>query len=201
MNILFDLDDTLLTGDIVAAVSTRLFNEKKINKIYTNKDIKSYDLLNLPEFVRTAVCEAFNDIELAVNNKIPMKGVSYFIEYLYLKGHSLGTLTARPQKLKDATIKYLQNTFNIKWKLGNYFCNKYDTMNMTTLPDKASILRSLNPDLYYDDNYDYAKESCEQNIKTILISNNHTPWNNNIKIDPRIIIMKNPAFSPISWFL
>lgn len=194
LKVMFDLDDTLIIGDTIETISRKLYNEGKLNKIYTNRDVTSYDLLSLPTNLRFEILEAFKDENYAVNNKTVMPGCYYMLHSLYSFNVELGILTSRAKNLEPATKAFLRNHFvGVEFKLGIHFANKENTVDMITMPPKKQTLELIKPDVYFDDHLAYCMQSASLGIKTYLVSNDHTPWNKT-EYQYGIEIIKNPCF-------
>lgn len=185
MNFIFDLDETLVKGDIIKAASEILLNEDPecLDKIYTGEDVSTFQLKNVPTILRDKVMELFSDVRYAVYEKKPIKGAYYLLAGLEKLGHQTGILTSRPMNLYNPTITHLTLYFPfIKFKLGIHFSNKIDIVNVDAMPKKKNILGLIRPDFYFDDNPDYCISSNELGIRTFLISNSYTGWNKNVEI-------------------
>ena len=108
--------------------------------------------------------------------------------YLKHKGHDLYILTARPETLHDATQSYVNYTFGPTIFKEVVCVNGHDQ-------SKIIDLAKINPDFYFDDNDKYCEEARLLEIDTYLVSNEHTPWNNNV-IHHDITRIKNVCFFP-----
>ena len=174
-----------------------MIQEGKLTRVYTNRDVYSYDLINLPTELRTKVLDAFNNPDYAVNGKKLMSGVIYFLHYLCSKDVELGIVTARPKTLEEDTIEFIKNNMSgINFTLGIHFCNTYSSTDLSSVPPKKEILKKYNPDMYFDDHLQYCEEASSLGIKTGLISNDHTPWNQRVEIGNNIRRFKNVCFLP-----
>jgi FMN phosphatase YigB (HAD superfamily) len=199
-NFLFDLDETLVGGDIVSATSVRLLKDNLIDRLYTNRDVKNYNLSDLPSLLRQRVISNFSDPEY-VWYKQPIPGALYFLKYLESLGHSTGILTARPAPIHAETVKFLRARFqDIEFDLGINFVNDDEKMK-SIAPSKTETLSEINSDYYFDDNIDYCKQAQALNIKTFLISNKHTAWNHEFALEQKasinpIEVLRNVAFFP-----
>lgn len=201
MKFLFDLDDTLVSGDTIAAVSTKMMKDGVIDQIYTNADIKHYDLRDLPENVSARVKEGFADPKY-VWVKHPIVGTYYFLNYLENSGHELGMVTARPMETVVETVRFMKARFpDIDFALGHHFVNSESQLNMKDLPSKERVLEEIEPTFYFDDNVDYCKQANNLGIKTYLISNKFTPWNREYAEELKketggIQVLRNVGFFP-----
>lgn len=203
MKFVFDLDDTLVSRDIIEYISTRLFAEGKIDRVYSNLDITNYDLRDLPANLKERVQLGFANPEY-VWLKQPIVGSYYFLHYLSKAGHKIGIVTARPASTTKETIRFIKARFpNIDFELGIHVINRENQIDMKNTPTKSDCLGKLEPDFYFDDNADYCKQSQSLEIETYLISNKKTPWNHELadeinKADGAhpIKILRNVAFFP-----
>lgn len=187
-NFIFDLDETLVGGDLVAIISTSLFKNKVLDKVYTNIDVSRYNLDGLPELLKDRVNDAFNDPKF-VWYKHPLPAVNYFLKSLISDNNNLGIITARPDNIKEETLRFLKARFyNIDFSLGIYFTS-----------DKEQILKSIKPDYYFDDNVFHCIRAKTLGVTTYLISNKHTPWNHEfareqLKVINPVKVLRNVAF-------
>lgn len=187
-NFIFDLDETLVTKDIIEVVSTELFLDKKIDRIYTGKDTKDFKGSNLPKIVRDKMNEAFCDPIKGCLDKAPIPGAYILLYYLlHAKHHRLGIVTSRPMSLHEPT-KYIlyRDFYNINFNLGIHFSNKrYNCYEESSKKEILSDIRArCGGFIYFDDNYSHCKEAIKAGAdKAYLISNENTGWNKDIKID------------------
>jgi len=171
----FDLDETLVRGDIITQASRMLAATGKIDKIYTGKDVTSWTLDGVPECVKEKSIELFSDPHYAVWNKIVIVGVKTFLHYLKAKKHILYITTARFGKLHEDTKQYVAREF------GDAMFEEIVCVDGYT-QGKIMELAKINPDFYFDDNIDYCEEARLLGIDTYMISNEHTPWNHKIAL-------------------
>jgi hypothetical protein len=198
---MFDLDDTVVSGDIVSYCAAKLLSRNLIDKLYTNRDIQNYDLRDLPPLLRERVLQAFSDPDY-VWMKAPIAGAFYFLKSLEANNHKTGILTSRPLLIRDETFRFMSARFpNVQFELGiNFACTK-NQADMVNIPDKLKVLKTINPDYFFDDNSEYCVQAKENGINTYLISNKYTPWNHvfaevqKTQLDP-IKILRNVAFFP-----
>lgn len=204
MTFIFDLDDTLVFGDIIRDVSSKMVTEGLIDKTYSNADITHYDLRELPENVRERTKRAFADPEY-VWIKRPIVGCFYFLYYLESSNHTTGIITSRPATILRETLRFLGARFSgIKFGAGIHFINTENHVDMeNVIPAKADKLAELRPDFYFDDNADYCWQAHDLNIGTFLVSNKQTPWNHEAarllkKTNHPVTVIRNVAFFPES---
>lgn len=197
----FDLDETLVWGDLILHVSAELLKNKVINKQYSNRDSHYYDLRELPEIVRARTIQRFADPDF-VWHKALIPGVYYFLRFLEQAGHYLGIVTARPRTLREETKRFVKARFpSVEFGVGIHFVNDSNTVGDKGMPSKLDVLRNSEPDYYFDDNVEYCIQAKKLKIKTYLISNKHTPWNHKFAkeqeaaLDP-IITLRNVSFFP-----
>lgn len=186
----FDLDETLVRGCVITQASRILAAAGEIDRIYTGKDVTSWELDGLPDRVKEKTLELFNDKHYAVQNKKPIVGVEVFLNYLKTKGHELHILTARPASLHGDTTEYILRVFGV----GMF---KQITCVDGCNNRKIMALAKINPDYYFDDNISYCEEARLLGIDTYMISNEHTPWNHYI-VHHEITRIKNVSFFPFS---
>ncbi len=48
MKYCFDLDETLVKGDVIRVAAKQLIAEDSLDKLYTGRDVRSWDLDGLP---------------------------------------------------------------------------------------------------------------------------------------------------------
>jgi hypothetical protein len=198
---MFDLDDTLVAGDIIADVCSKMIRDGLIDKLYTNLDVKSYDLRDLPASLQSRVKRAFADPDY-VWLKRPISGSYYFLRFLSETGHDIGIITARPTTTTDETIRFLTARFHhVNFKLGIHVINNHNQIDMTNIPTKKEKLAELKPDFYFDDNADYCTQAHELGIETFLVSNKQTPWNHDFakelkQTNHQITVLRNVSFFP-----
>lgn len=200
MRFIFDLDDTLVAGDVIKSVATKMYAEDKIDRIYTNNDVQAYDLTGLPENVADKVKEKFADPEM-VWIKRPIPGAIYLLHYLEAHGHSTGIVTARPASVEKETAKFVRARFSdIRFELGLTFVNSQNCIDMKNVPSKYETLKKLAPDYYFDDNVQYCLQAAEQGINTYIVSNKFTPWNHMAVTEDnftsKVKVLRNVAFFP-----
>lgn len=200
-NLLFDLDETLVGGDMISSTSSELLKNGVIDRQYTNKDSHHYDLRNLPDLVRVRTIQRFSDPEY-VWYKHPIPGAYYLLRFLELSAHRLGIVTARPIVLRTETVKFIRARFPaIEFDLGINFVNNTETVGDKEMPSKVCFLEKNKPDYYFDDNAEYCTQAKSLGIKTYLISNKHTPWNHEfakqqLALPDPVKVLRNIAFFP-----
>jgi len=201
MKFMFDLDDCLVSGDIIADVSSKMVREGLTDKIYSNLDITNYDLRDLPENVRERVKRAFSDPDY-VWLKRPIVGSYYFLRFLSETDHDIGIITARPASTTDETLRFLAARFHhVEFRLGVHVINNHNQIDMKNIPTKKDKLEEIKPDFYFDDNADYCMQAHNLGIKTFIISNKQTPWNHEFASQLKltnhpITVLRNVAFFP-----
>lgn len=201
MKFMFDLDDTLVSGDVIADVCSKMIRDGLIDKLYTNLDVMNYDLRDLPPALASRVKRAFADPDY-VWIKRPIVGSYYFLRFLSETGHDLGIITARPASTTGETIRFLAARFHqVTFRLGIHVINNNNQIDMKNIPTKADKLAEIKPDFYFDDNADYCQQSNDLGIETFLISNKQTPWNHEFAKELKqrnhpITVLRNVAFFP-----
>ena len=184
------MDETLVKGDVINQASRILLVEGKINKIYTNRDVISWNLDGIPSIVKDKTFELFGNPIYAVLKKKPISGVEIFLNYLKLKDNELHILTARPKNCWKETTLFINKIFGE---------NLFDSINCVDgcHSSKLPALAKINPDYYFDDNIGFCEEARKVGIKTYLVCNEYTPWNHKM-IHEDIKRIKNVAFFPFS---
>lgn len=195
MKFVFDLDDVLVESCVVSIASAQLYDEGKLNKLYTYKDINDFEFSNLPKVLVDRIYFLFNDIKFAVWSKKPIKGAYNFLLLLKKLNHNVIVLTSRPITLKDDSEKYLNK----------YFPNVIDDFLMADTstcgyngnghPKKES-LKKLKPDFFFDDCQYHVKDSIDLNINTYMIRNKYTTYNHKFTY-LNLKTLTNIAFFPI----
>lgn len=198
---IFDLDDTLVSGDMIADVSAKMLRDGLIDRPYSNANVSKYDLSDLPENLRERVKRAFADPDY-VWLKRPIVGSYYFLRFLSETGHDIGIITARPATTTDETGRFIVARFHhIIFRLGVHVINNNNQIDMKNIPTKKDKLEEIKPDFYFDDNADYCMQAHNLGIETFLISNKQTPWNHEfarqLKLTNHpITVLRNVAFFP-----
>lgn len=189
----FDIDETLVSGDVIYEASNILFNEKTIDRIYTNKDCMDWELSNLPECLVKKVREFYHHPFYAVWNKEIIKGCYSFIYALHHLGFNLALLTARPIELIKPTVQYFNQIFPDIFDQDNiFFSNKNG---------KKQYLEILKPDFFFDDNPEYCKQAKDLGIETYLVSNSYTSWNHGKAKEIGCEEIKNVCFFDLEHIL
>ena len=188
MKFCFDLDETLVKGDVITQASRILLVEGKCDKIYTNRDVTTWDLAGIPKAVKEKTLELFNDPIYAVHKKKLIPGVQIFVNFVKSCGHEVYILTARPESCWEDTIKFIGKTF------GDDVFKSVNCVN-GGFASKLPALAKINPDYYFDDNIGFCEESRKLGINTYLISNEYTRWNHKL-VHEDIKRLKNICFFP-----
>lgn len=179
---LFDLDETLVTGDLIKVASQQLLENGQIDRVYTNFDVQDYDLTGLPNQLKTRVLDLFNDPLFAAEPKYIIESVYSFIYSIQAMGCRLGILTCRPRHLRVATLTNLGREFpGIIWDEGVHFSSN---------ASKLELLKQLMPDYFFDDRLEFCNESAQLGIKTYLITNKYCPWNTNKPTHKDVVRLK-----------
>lgn len=194
MKFLFDLDETLVCGDVIEAVSRDMVIEGELDRVYTGRDVTNFDLEGLPPHLKTRVIEGFSDPKYVIT-KQPIPEAYYFLCALKANGHKMGILTARPSNLRNITIHNTRKQFApIYFELGICFANDKDTVATgDERPNKRARFHSIQPDYYFDDSIEYCNQAADCDVKNVyLISNSHSGWNHNQDtLDPRVKVIKH----------
>jgi 5'(3')-deoxyribonucleotidase len=160
--IAIDLDNVLVENDAVEEISRRM------GLSYTTEDVTVWGYECFPDEVRKAIYKLYEDKKYMCNLK-PMNGTQNTLAFLQKSGHRLLCLTSRHPKIRGCTKKMVRRLFP----------EVEDTFFSVKLP--FLIINKI--DYFIDDNPTYCQEAANHKIKTILISNNRTPYNWNLKVD------------------
>lgn len=190
---MFDLDETLVTGDLIKRASEDLLIDDKVDKVYTGADIDDFEMSNLPKVIRDKVIQYFSDPIKGCLDKEPVAGVYYFLYYLMLNNHQLGIVTSRPKSLEEPTYYILHRDFrSINFTLGVHFVNMNEVFRQETKISKKAVISQLKPDFYFDDHIKFCEDAKEYWVPNIyLVSNKHTGWNHK---DTQFKKIRNVAF-------
>lgn len=189
----FDLDETLVGGDVIEAVSHSMINNKQLDRVYTGADVTTWDLDGIPDILKKAVFEAFSDKYYGCMMKRPIPESYYFLSALTLYKCKISILTARPKNLENLTIKKLKLDFpRIKFE-DIIFANNGNAISTgANRINKYDALKKLNPDFFFDDAIEYCNSSASLGINTFLISNKYSGWNHNqSKLDNKVKVLKH----------
>lgn len=198
---LFDLDETIYTGDLVSVASCELVRQgEQLSKIYTGKDITSFPkMAGIPNCVKEKTIELFGDPYWAAIAKEPLPGAFALLKVLSNTGCEIGTLTARPPSTHEATRYALWRDFpTIKIKA--MFANKEG--NGGTPVSKLDMIRDWNPDVYFDDHVEYCKQAAKcmkESGQIFLVQNGHTPWNHLENLPAKVKPVKSILDYDVRW--
>lgn len=186
MNFVFDLDETLVIGDVIKMASKELYYKNEIGKIYTGEDVVNTNLDPLPDNLKKLVREYFTDPHVNQYHKEIIKGTNTLLYYLVSKGHNVSILTARPLPVQKATVDFVWEKYNSLFigsrfvsPINTYFSNAFETCDPEINVSKKYILRQLKPDFYFDDNPQHCLEAIDIVQNIYLIKNKYTGWNRN----------------------
>lgn len=178
--VLYDLDECLFVGDIVkSAISLLIEEETTFDLEYNGSMAIDYKFSNFPKVLKDKIYELYNDSFYACYNKQVLPGIYTYLYYLTkVKNHTIGYLTSRPACISGCTIEKVAKDFpGIFWKY-QLFSNLEDNFSIHSSSSKKSLLLSVKPDYFFDDNSKYCIEAKEIGIKNVyLITNSHTGWN------------------------
>ncbi|MFW6219782.1 MAG: hypothetical protein ACOC1O_01575 [bacterium] len=166
MNIGLDLDNTLIDTNIVQDV----LDEYGVVDI-TYKDINHWDLRELPPDIRLEVFKRYKIPEYNCNVNA-IKGVKRKLNIWKRLGHNLIIITSRPTEIENETIDMVKKLFPC-----------VDKVIIVPNKEKKQTLISENIDVFVDDAPHHIDEAIDAKVKYIyLISNKHTPYNYEYKI-------------------
>lgn len=183
---LFDIDECLMTGDVVLQASREFLAEGKINRFFTNADLTSWYFDGVPKCVGERCLELFKEEWWIVDSKVPVPGSQLLVHTLLSLGHEVAALTARDQSLKEATIKNMEK----------HFPGIDNVVISESSESKLVDLAKLKPDFYFDDHAGFCEEARLMGAKTFLISNSQTGWNNKIAIHNDITPLESVSYVP-----
>ena len=190
MHFLFDLDETLVKGDIIKTVSLDMYFKGELYRVYSGRDISSYNLTGLPENLKEKVLDAFINPKFVYLKQVINEAYN-FLCCLQLYGHSISILTSRSLSIQKETIDFINTKFPRINFLNVEFCTNSSITADARISKKEKLLH-LKPDFYFDDAIHYCNESANLGIETYLISNNYTGWNwNRYDLDYRVNIIKH----------
>lgn len=155
-SIVFDLDNTLFdTNSIIRDVF------KKENAVYYPTHF--WDFQDYPEYITKRILTTFKNKHVMGNLK-PFPNVVNIIKNLKYY-YNVYILTGRSKKMKDCTIKMLQN-------------NKIDVpVYFTDEKPKLSFFKLYETNYYIDDCPLELQSISNLGVKTYMISNNDTKYN------------------------
>jgi hypothetical protein len=169
----FDLDDTLVYGDIIAEAS------KRLGLNFSNKDVTSLDLEGIPQTVRELTKKLFSDPEVAALNKKFLPGVQYLLKYLDHDEYAVNIVTARPKHLMPATKSMFKANGVSPHRFKFHFPNVEEDVRLAeNRPSKLDVIASLKLHMYFDDAPVYCLQALQAGVQQVfLVTNKHTPWN------------------------
>jgi acid phosphatase class B len=198
MNLVFDLDETLVKGDVIQNVSMDMLLRGEIDRVYTGMDVVDFKLTGLPSSLKCKVIKAFSDPVYACFKKEPIPEAYYMIKAL-LDGSGFENtwiyiVTARPKHLYDLTCKQVQSFFDLDASF-IHFANTKTEILLDDRPNKSDILKTLEADVYFDDSIEYCNQAVSAGIPDVyLISNSYTGWNQNQQeLNLNVKVIKNVA--------
>ena len=162
MKICVDLDDTLVESNIITDTI------KYFDLDFKREDIKSWDMLELPDYCRKEIYRRFKLPEYMCNLN-PCRNAVQTINKWVAQGHTIFCLTSRALTIEKETKEFVNNLFH---EIKETF---------VVNGSKTKTLNELKPDLYFDDGPHYVLESINLGINTVMISNKHTPYNHSLR--------------------
>lgn len=173
MNIGFDLDNTLIDLD----VNKELI--KRFNYHSVKSDVNDWDYSNFPEHMRTEIFKLFKDESFMCGETIiPFPNIQNKIKELSKK-HNVVLITARAPNLTEGTIEIVNK----------YFPEIKDINLVGFNMSKKNLFIEKELDLWIDDSPHGIKDSLELDIKTYLVSNEHTRYNHCVLNQPNLNIL------------
>lgn len=194
MKFVFDLDETLVRGDVIEAVSRDMIVKGELGKIYTGKDVTNFDLQGLPEELKARVIEGFSEPKYVIN-KQPIVEAYSLLCALKANKHHIGIVTARPANLKKITTHVVKRQFApVYFDLGINFANAQLTVATgDDRPSKKELLDQIEPDYYFDDSIEYCNQAVKIGVENVyLVSNSYSGWNHNQdNLNSRVKVIKH----------
>jgi len=163
-----DIDNVLFEIPIMDHVN-RVFGSN-----YTMNDFKDWSFSNLPEIVRQEIFAAFSSSEFMCNTK-PYWNNYCTIRDWHMAGHKLYAITRRSLNLIEGTRKQLEKHYPGLFE---------DFIFVTKNDSKARWLKEINATIHIDD-WD-VEDSLDAGIPTMLITNENTPYNWNLRKNPNL---------------
>ncbi len=182
MNIMFDLDSTLVLNTVVIDTLYEYLSFEDAYAVIHNLcfDYTSHE--GIPDHVKAMIDSRFAD-GLIMTSLKPNLHAQAVVKDLTNQGHSIYVITARGAtdgEVKDVTPAFVKDLFpSIKGIA-------------LTGHNKNRAIKELNIDLVVEDStrvIDNILDSTEINPNIILLSNENTPWNWNYKRANEIIVL------------
>lgn len=166
MNIMFDLDSTLVRNDVTLNILTKHLLFHEAYELIHNMD---YDFNNIPQPLRQYITDNMNDIDV-MTSFVKNPYADMVLNDLVYNGHNIYIITARGTNsdMIDPTTDWVKDIFPMINGI------------VFTGHNKNKAIDKLNIDVVIDDNCKVINNILEsQNINpyTILYSNETTPWN------------------------
>jgi FMN phosphatase YigB (HAD superfamily) len=149
---------------------------------------RDYNFSGYPEVLRKRIYELFRSPEFSCDLEIVHGAQEKLREWNRL-GHRLVIITARDLPIREATDKFIRNNFEV--------VDEVHYVDMSS--SKVDKFKELKIDVWIDDSPIDAPEAVKLGIKTCLISNSHTPYNNHLVGDRSIAIKVYDKISSINF--
>lgn len=162
----FDLDDTLVYHSIITKAAKKLGYDD-----YSDKTFRDWKSTNFPSDLRSLIHEMYNSVEYMCKNTKLIANSQKLIKELSKAGHKIFLITARNKTLKEETIKLVNK----------YFPEIKDIYFVDIDQTKISYMKKLKLEYWVDDAPHECLNAIGLAIKTILISNEKTKYNWNMR--------------------
>ena len=169
MHFCFDCDETIVSSNIIFNTSFELFKQGEIDKIYTLRDPRTWNLEGFPEILKKKLYSNWAKSEQGVWKCFFNEGADKIILYMLSKGHEVSLLTARPKSVQKDTRAFFGEYLGDNVKV--YFSKKGRA-------SKIEELQKIQPNVFVDDSCNFVTEAEKIGIEHVfLLSNEKTPWN------------------------
>lgn len=180
LNIGLDFDNTL----VYARRDALKIAAKEFGIKLSYKKPRDYNYSEYPENMRKRIYELFRTPEFSVDLEIIPGAQDKLNEWKRL-GHRLFIITARDLPIREVTDKFISVNFSV--------VDELHYVDMGT--SKAGKFEDLNLDVWIDDSPIDVLVSSKLGIRTCLISNLSTPYNEHLISNPSL---KSSVYDKIS---
>ena len=174
--IAFDLDDTLITTDVVRLASKKFGYTK-----YSNLTKRDWRFTSFPEDLRKEIFRMYSSPKYMCYMADPIDGARNLLKELKAAGFKLIIITARVSRLKRATKNFVKKHFPEIDEV--YFVDILET--------KKNLFKKLKIDYWVDDAPHEIKNSLTLGIKSFMISNKNTNYNWSMKKTSGLRVIKS----------
>ena len=125
-----------------------------------------------PEDFRHMVLSLFSDEKVMCDEVVVIPGVQEKLWEWHEAGYQLHIVTSRVEKIRAKTVEMVSKLF--PQIIAVHFVDFGES--------KKETLKKLNPIIYVDDNCDNVRDSVELGIKTFLVANKFTKYNERCRL-------------------